>query len=232
LAREVLVWALRCREEGGAGRSKPRGMSIVLNASEIRVLGALIEKRMTTPDSYPLTLNALVAACNQSSNRYPIVEYDQFLVNDALINTRNQGLSALISRSGARAHKFAEKLCEKLQLSDKESALLAELMLRGPQTPGELRQRASRMAELPDLAEVEKLLEGLAARSTPLVVQLPRQPGKREARYAHLLAGEDGLASQESAPEPAGAREQGLAERVAVLEAQMAEVLARLEGLA
>lgn len=206
-------------------------MTIVLNPSEVRVLGALIEKRMTTPDGYPLTLNSLVTACNQTSNRHPIVEYDQYIVNDALINTRTQGLSALISKSGARAHKFAEKLCEALNLSAKESALMAELMLRGPQTPGELRQRAARMAELPDLGEVERLLEGLASRSTPLVLQLPRQPGKREARYAHLLAGEVDLSQLESAPEPSTPREKGLAERVAALEAQMAEVLSRLEGL-
>ncbi len=206
-------------------------MSIVLNASEVRVLGVLIEKRMTTPDGYPLTLNSLVTACNQTSNRHPIVEYDSFVVNDALINTRNQGLSSLVSKSGARAHKFAEKLCEALHLDARESAVMAELMLRGPQTPGELRQRASRMAELSDLTLVESLLEGLAGRSTPLVVQLPRQAGKREARYAHLLAGEVDLSTLEVAPEPASSRERGLADRVAVLEAQMAEVLARLEGL-
>lgn len=209
-------------------------MSIVLNAHEVRVLGALIEKRMTTPDGYPLTLNSLVLACNQTSNRHPIVEYDQFVVNDALINTRNQNLSALIAKSGARAHKFAEKLCDALHLDARESALMAELMLRGPQTPGELRQRASRMADFPDLGVVERLLEELAERSTPLVVQLPRQPGKREARYAHLLQGEVDL-SQESAVEQAAAspstRERGLADRVATLEAQMAEVLAKLEGL-
>ena len=206
-------------------------MSIVLNTSEVRVLGALIEKRMTTPDGYPLTLNSLVTACNQTSNRYPIVEYDQYIVNDALINTRTQGLSSLISKSGARAHKFAEKLCETLNLSAKESAVMAELMLRGPQTPGELRQRASRMADLPDLGELERLLEGLASRGTPLVVQLPRQPGKREARYAHLLAGEVDISQLESAPEPNSPRERSLADRVAVLESQMAEVMARLEGL-
>jgi uncharacterized protein YceH (UPF0502 family) len=206
-------------------------MSVVLNASEARVLGALIEKRMTTPDAYPLTLNSLVAACNQTSNRHPVVDYDQFVINDALINTRNQGLSALISKSGARAHKFAERLCEALHLDDREAAIMAELMLRGAQTPGELRQRASRMVDFPELARVEKVLEDLASRSTPLVVQLPRQPGKREARYAHLLCGEVDTSIPESAPESSSPRERGLAERVAVLEAQMSEVLARLEGL-
>lgn len=204
-------------------------MSIVLNENEVRVLGALIEKRMTTPDAYPLTLNSLVAACNQTSNRHPVVNYDQFIVNDALINTRNQGLSTLVSKSGARAHKFAEKLCEVLGLTAGESAIIAELMLRGPQTPGELRQRASRMAELPSLEEVERLLDGLSSRSTPLVVQLPRQPGKREARYAHLLAGEVDTSALEATSDHGSVREPGLADRVAALEAQMAMVLKKLE---
>lgn len=216
----------------GMGQRSESDMSIILNPSEVRVLGALIEKRMTTPDHYPLTLNSLVAACNQTSNRYPVTNLDQHQINDALINTRNQGLSALLSKSGARAHKFAEKLCEKLDLNGRESAVMAELMLRGAQTPGELRQRASRMAELPDLETVERLLENLSQRSQPLVVQLPRQPGKREARYAHLLSGDVDLSQLESAPEPTTSRERGLAERVALLEAQMAQVLAKLEELA
>ena len=206
-------------------------MSILLNPDEVRVLGALMEKRMTTPDHYPLTLNSLVAACNQTSNRFPVTELDQHQINDALINTRNQGLSALISKSGARAHKFAERLCEKLDLSAQESAVLAELMLRGPQTPGELRQRASRMAEFSDLEALERVLQRLADRHQPLLVQLPRQAGKREARYAHLLAGEVDASALEAAPEPVSARERGLADRVATLEAQMADVLKRLEDL-
>ncbi len=206
-------------------------MSIILNTSEVRVLGALIEKRMTTPDHYPLTLNSLVAACNQSSNRFPVTDYDQHQINDALINTRNQNLSSLVSKSGARAHKFAERLCERLELNAQGSAIIAELMLRGPQTPGELRQRASRMADFPDLESVEQVLQRLSERSEPLVVQLPRQPGKREARYAHLLSGEVDVSQLETVSEPTTSRERSLAERVAVLEAQMAEVLSKLESL-
>lgn len=206
-------------------------MSIILNPDEVRVLGALMEKRMTTPDNYPLTLNSLVAACNQSSNRYPITDLDAHQINDALINTRNQGLSSLSSKAGARAHKFAERLSEKLELNDRQAAVLAELMLRGPQTPGELRQRASRMAELADLETVETILSGLAERAQPLVVCLPRQAGKREARYAHLLSGEVDLTALPLVPEAATSRERGLADRVAVLEAQMAEVLSKLENL-
>lgn len=206
-------------------------MSIVLNPSEVRVLGVLIEKRMTTPDAYPLTLNSLVTACNQSSNRHPIVDYDQFVVNDALINTRNQGLSALLSRSGARAHKFSEKLCEALQLNERQAAVLAELMLRGPQTPGELRQRASRMTELGELSSVEQLLDELASRSTPLVVMLPRQPGKRESRYAHLLAGEPDVRATDLEPASV-ARGPSLADRVVTLERQVGALEARLAELA
>lgn len=208
-------------------------MAIALNESEIRVLGVLIEKRMTTPDYYPLTLNSLVTGCNQTSNRFPVLNYDQFIVNDALINTRNQGLSALVSKSGARAHKFAEKLCEKLNFSAQESAVMAELMLRGPQTPGELRARASRMAEFSDLAAVEKTLAGLSSRSEPLVVELARQPGKREARFAHLLSGDapSELEVDDITPSQPAPRTKDLLDRIEELEAQMVEVLAKLAEL-
>lgn len=217
-------------------------MTVRLNVSEIRTLGALIEKRMTTPDHYPLTLNALVTACNQSSNRNPVVSYDAHTVNSALVHTREQGLSALSARSGARAHKFSEKLCESLGLGDRPSAILAELMLRGPQTPGELRQRASRMVDFPDLESVESTLEALALRQEPLVMQLPLQPGKREARYTHLLAGEpaidiphsmDSLKPEQRSTEPEDILDHptllSLAARVAQLEQQMAEVMKSLD---
>lgn len=208
-------------------------MAIALNDSEVRILGVLIEKRMTTPDYYPLTLNSLVTGCNQTSNRFPVVKYDQFIVNDALIHTRNQGLSALISKSGARAHKFAERLSEKLSLSDKDAAVLAELMLRGPQTVGELRQRASRMVEFSDLEALEKTLAGLASRTEPLVVELARLPGRRESRYAHLLKGEapSELAGDDQVPVRSAPPAQDLVERIEELEAQMAEVMAKLAEL-
>lgn len=205
-------------------------MTVLLNPPEVRVLGALIEKRWTTPDSYPLTLNALVAACNQASNRDPVTQYDAHQVNEALISTRTQGLSALVSRSGARAHKFSEQLSDALGLQRAESALLAELMLRGPQTPGELRQRASRMADLEALSDVERWLHALMTRAEPLVTMLPRQAGKREARYAHLLGGP--VRDEEPHPGalPGPPTEPSLHQRVARLEAQMAELLARLDG--
>lgn len=205
-------------------------MNIRLNPDEIRVLGCLMEKRLSTPASYPLTLKALVAACNQSSNRDPVVNYDQFVINDALISTRQQNHSTRMSASGSRVPKFGETLCEGLGLGPAASAVLAELMLRGPQTPGELRQRTNRMHSFDDLGSVESVLNGLA--SSELIVQLPRQPGKREARYAQLLGGpvEESSGAQSSSEAPQGDA-QTLAQRVATLEAQMAEVLAKLEGL-
>ena len=203
-------------------------MSIHLNPSEARVLGCLIEKRLSTPNNYPLTLNSLVAACNQTSNRDPVVEYDQHVVNDALVNTRNQGLSLRLSKSGSRTAKFDEKLSEKLGLSDAQSAVLAELLLRGPQTPGEIRQRSTRMMDFPDLEALEEILEGLAAGSDPVLIQLPVQPGRREARYAHTLCGEVRVDESE---EVARAPRSNLEQRVLYLEAQLAEVMERLARL-
>jgi hypothetical protein len=208
-------------------------MSIHLNPSEARVLACLIEKRLSTPNNYPLTLNSLVSACNQSSNRDPVVEYDQHIVNDALINTRNQGLSKRLSKSGSRTAKFDEELCERLGLDDAKAAVLAELMLRGPQTPGELRQRTTRMVDFPELDVLEELLDNLASGAEPIVVKLPRQPGKREARYAHTLCGEVTFEEEASVAGVADLSlpRSRLEQRVKNLEDQMAEVLRRLEAL-
>lgn len=211
-------------------------MDFDFNPEEVRVLGALIEKRLSTPAHYPLTMNSLITACNQSSNRDPVVDYDQELVNEALISTRQRGFSFIFTQAGARVPKFKENLCPKLELDDAQAAVLAELMLRGPQTPGELRQRTTRMFNFDELSAVEEVLTRLAGRETPLVVQLPRQPGKREARYAHLLSGEidlDELAEQAAAA-PSGSsrsRTAELEERIATLEQQMAEVLAVIKEL-
>lgn len=192
---------------------------------EIRILGCLIEKRFSTPDSYPLTLNSLVLACNQSSNRDPVMELDSLTVDGALKSTRIQGYSILFTGADSRVPKFKENLCEKLNLSRPQAAVMAELMVRGPQTPGELRQRCSRMFEFPDLRGVEAVLESLREREEALVAPLPQQPGKREIRWAHLLSGEiDG-------PAPGAPVSHPLEQRVADLERQVAEILARLEGL-
>lgn len=207
-------------------------MSFDFSPEEVRVLGCLIEKRLSTPGSYPLTMNSLVTACNQSSNRDPVVRYDNAIVNSALKSTRQAGYSTFMTRADARVPKFSETTTEKLGLEDREAAVLAELMLRGPQTPGELRQRSTRMHDFGELSEVEEVLQALAERQDPLVVQLPRQPGKREARYAHLLGGEVEL-PEETGGESLAAAVSGptLAERVAALEEQLADALERLERL-
>ena len=212
----------------GARQKRP-SMEFDLQPHEIRVLGCLIEKRFSTPDSYPLTLNSLVTACNQSSNRDPVLQYDTMTVDAALKSTRIAGYSLIQTSAEARVAKFKENVCEKLELDRDQAAILAELMLRGPQTPGELRQRCTRMYEFPDLASVDLALESLGAREEPLVVQLPRQPGKREIRYAHLLAGPVEFA-ESSAPAPV-VRGSDLEERIAALEEQMEQVLERLSRL-
>lgn len=163
-----------------------------LNPVEIRVLGCLAEKELATPEYYPLTLNALVNACNQKSNRSPVVQYDDLTVAGALESLRPVGLVTL-SAEGGRTAKYCHNLDGKLKLSPPELAVLVELLLRGPQTPGELRQRASRMSAIDSLEELEEILEEMQQREEPIVVRLPRQPGRKECRYAQLLAGEPEL---------------------------------------
>ena len=201
-------------------------MDFSLQANELRVLGCLIEKRFSTPDAYPLTMNSLIAACNQSSNRDPVVHYDLSIVDAALKSTRNQGYSLIYSGADSRVPRYKETVCDKLTLSRTEASILAELMLRGPQTPGELRQRASRMCEFIDFEAVELALQAMAEREIPLLTALPRQPGKREVRYAHLLGGPVDMSQP---PEVAGTS--ALEERVALLEKQMAEMQAILADL-
>jgi uncharacterized protein YceH (UPF0502 family) len=160
-----------------------------LTPEELRVVACLVEKHFTTPDSYPLTENAVVAACNQLSNRNPVVAYDTNTVRVTLTALRQRGLARVIHTPGARVPKHRHILDEALGLSRAEVSLLAVLALRGPQTVGELRTRTERMHDFASLPEVEEVLEGLAARDEPLVVKLERQPGQKEARYAQLLAG-------------------------------------------
>ena len=160
-----------------------------LTSEELRVVACLVEKQLTTPDNYPLTENAVVAACNQLSNRNPVVAYDTNTVRVTLTALRQRGLARVIHTPGARVPKHRHILDEALGLGRGEVSLLAVLALRGPQTVGELRTRTERMHDFVSLAEVEKALEGLAAREEPLVVRLERQPGQKEARYAQLLGG-------------------------------------------
>jgi uncharacterized protein YceH (UPF0502 family) len=172
------------------------------DAVEIRVVACLVEKQRTTPDTYPLSLNALRLACNQSTNRDPVVDYDEATVSDALRRTALRGWTRLTSGAGSRARKYRHLLGEALDADPAELALLAVLMLRGPQTPGELKTRTERLHPFEDLAAVHGTLERLAERD--YVLRLERRPGQREDRYRQLLGGEgedgDAPASPGSAP--------------------------------
>jgi len=158
---------------------------------EVRVLGSLIEKEVTTPDTYPLSLNALLAACNQISNREPVMQLEEDAVTQAIVSLRRRSLVRAIQPSGSRVTKYQQLLSEALSLDARELAVLDVLMLRGHQTAGEVNTRASRLAEFADLSQVETTLEALIVRQPEsLVARLPRRPGQKEVRYAHLLSGE------------------------------------------
>jgi len=160
-----------------------------LNAEEQRVLGALIEKSLTRPDDYPLTLNALVAACNQTTNRDPVVHYDELTVERALAGLREQELARRGVYAGSRVPKHRHSADETLTLNEAELAVLSVLLLRGPQTPGELKVRTERAHVFVTLAELDATIDALASRTEPLVERLDRQPGQKEARIRHLLYG-------------------------------------------
>jgi uncharacterized protein len=213
--------------------------SFELGPEQIRVLGCLLEKQRTTPDVYPLSLNSLRLACNQSTNRDPVVDYDEATIRDALHRLERRGLVRLASGAGSRAAKYRHLLAEALPMDRAEEAVLCVLMLRGPQTPGELKQRGERMHPFADLGEVHATLERLIERR--LGERLPRRPGQKEERYRELLGAQDGLVGDASdelafrAPAPApivnGALEgDGLAERVARLEREVAELRAMLDS--
>ena len=197
-------------------------MEFALNAVEARVLGCLVEKELATPEYYPLTLNALTNACNQKSNRDPVMALEDADVVRALESLRFQRL-AHQSAEGIRAAKYCHNLEGLLRLEPQELAILAELLLRGPQTVGELRGRAERMAPIADLSAVEEALTSLAERECPLVTRLPRQAGRKEPRYAHLLSGPPEVSERKrSRPSnrPA-ARVMAENERLAALEAEV-----------
>jgi uncharacterized protein YceH (UPF0502 family) len=196
-----------------------------LDAAELRVLGCLIEKQRTTPDQYPLSLNALRIACNQTTNRDPIVDYDEATVRQALDRLGNRGWTRLASGPGSRAAKFRHLFDQALDLDDAEISLLAVLMLRGHQTAAELRQRSERLHRFDFVPAVEETLTAMAGRE--LVERQPRRPGEREERWRHLLGREETAA-------PAPRSEDGLAaatleQRVSRLEEQLAEAREALE---
>ena len=215
-------------------------MRIELDDLELRVIGCLLEKQITTPDQYPLSLNALVSACNQKSNRDPVLDVDEPTVQRTIDALVRKHLVLERSGFGSRVPKYQHLFCNteysSLKFSPRELAIVAELLLRGPQTPGELRSRAGRMTPLTDVSEVEAALQSLVDREEgPLVARLPRESGRRESRYVHRFGGEalpqpvpDEVASDRDAPATGC---DGLAGRVAQLEEDVRLLRAQLDEL-
>jgi uncharacterized protein YceH (UPF0502 family) len=173
-----------------------------LSDTEVRVLGALIEKEITTPDYYPLSLNALVAACNQSSNRHPVVHFDDSTVAQALDTLRDKMLIHMVDRGDSRVTKYRHVLYEAMNLGRPAIAVMCVLMLRGPQTVGEIRTRTNRLYDFTSLEEVETTLNSMMSGEPPRVARLPRQTGQKEVRYAHLLSGEVSVLESQDEAEP------------------------------
>ena len=216
-------------------------MNPPLTDVEVRILGALLEKEVTTPEYYPLSLNALLAACNQTTNRDPVMRLDENTATHHITALRRGGLLRQIQPVGSRVAKFAHLLDEVLKLGPRELAVLGVLMLRGPQTPGELHARTARLASFADIPDLEGVLEALIAwQPEPLVARLPRRPGQKEVRYAHLFGGEPTQAdAPETADEPPLPTRRAVVEddRVAALErtvealrAEVAAVRAELDA--
>ena len=179
-------------------------MDETLSDMEVRVLGSLIEKEITTPDYYPLSLNALVAACNQSSNRNPVTHFDEAAIAQATDSLREKKLIHLVERSESRVTKYRHVVYETLNLGRPAIGVMCVLMLRGPQTVGEIRTRSNRLYDFSSLDEVETTLNSLMSREPPLIVRLPRQSGQKEVRYAHLLSGEVRVTEPEAEPDRIG----------------------------
>jgi hypothetical protein len=210
---------------------------LILNAEEVRILGALIEKQVTTPEYYPLTLNALRQACNQLSNRDPVVAFDERTVAWTLESLRDRKLIRVVTTADGRVPKYRHVLDEALGLKSPEMAVMCVLMLRGPQTVGEIRTRTERLYPFSALSFVETTLEDLMTRDAPLVVKLPRLSGQKESRYAHLLGGEVEVAAEtESSSSPQRAEAvtlevRGERERIARLEDELKTVRTELAEL-
>ncbi len=209
-----------------------------LSEEELRVLGCLVEKELTTPQQYPLTLNALALACNQSSNRDPVVSYEEHTVEEAVTSAKAKGLARFVHPShGRSAIRYAHTLSEALGVDTRQLALLSILMLRGPQTPGELRTRTERMERFDGLVDLERELERLGEREKPLVRRLGRRAGQKEDRFAHLLGGEGG-AQDHVAAETAEPSRQDLSvrrapqdDRTSALERELLELRREVSAL-
>jgi hypothetical protein len=201
---------------------------MLLTAIETRVLGALIEKDITTPDYYPLSLNALVNACNQKNNRDPVMTLDESAVRDALATLQEKRLAGPASGADSRVTKFEHRLQEVFNFDRREIAVVCVLLLRGPQTPGELRSRTDRMYHFEALEDVVATLDRLAQREPSLARVLPRQPGTKESRYSHLFSGEPPASAEDvyvaRAPSPETAGEISLSDRVRTLEDEVSRL--------
>jgi uncharacterized protein len=199
-------------------------MEILLSEVEARVLGALIEKDITTPDYYPLSINSLVNACNQKNNRDPVMSLNENAVRDALYTLQEKRLAGPAGGADSRVTKYEHRIGEVFNFTRAETAVMDVLLLRGPQTPGELRGRSERMHRFEELSDVQATLQKLMQRTPPLVKILPRQPGTKEARYAHLLCGD--VEGFEGPAETAGASASAVADdaRVERLENEMSEL--------
>ncbi|HFQ5504080.1 TPA: YceH family protein [Enterobacter kobei] len=210
-------------------------MKYQLNGTEARVIGCLLEKQVTTPEQYPLSVNAVTMACNQKTNREPVMNLSEHDVQDVLDALVKRHYLRTVSGFGNRVTKYEQRFCNSefgdLKLSSAEVAVITTLLLRGAQTPGELRTRASRMHEFSDMQEVEQTLEGLAAREDgPYVVRLAREPGKRESRYMHLFCGDVDI-SVKSPVTDITTGDDDLVARVEALEGEVAGLKQRLDAL-
>ena len=203
-----------------------------LNEMEARIVGALVEKQLTTPEYYPLTLNALVNACNQKSNREPVVSYDEQMVTNSLEDLRDRNLVYVFYGSTSRVPKYKHMLPSVYELEPSETAIIDVMLLRGPQTLGELRTRTERLYNFGGLGEIQETLDGLIRRDEPLVIKLPVQPGQKEARFAHLLSGEIDIEALAAAAQTARSTRGGADnERVEKLEEEVATLKAEFETL-
>lgn len=206
-------------------------MSTIINATEARVLGSLVEKQLTTPEYYPLTLNALTAACNQKSNREPVMSLGESEILAAIDSLRDKDLVYLYYGSSSRTVKYKHMLPTVFDLDAAGVAVVALLLLRGPQTVGELRGRSDRLYEFGGLGEVQETLDELASRPEPLIVKLERQPGQKESRFAHLLSGPVEVVAYSGSGSDAPANSGSTSSRIERLENEVAELRAEIETI-
>lgn len=206
-------------------------MPEILNETEARIVGSLVEKQLTTPEYYPLTLNALVNACNQKSNRDPVVAYDEKTVTAVLERLRDRNIVYVFYGSTSRVPKYKHMVPSVYELDPAEVAVICVMLLRGPQTLGELRTRTERLYNFPGLGEIQETLDGLSRREEPLVVKLPVQPGQKEARFAHLLSGEIDIEALAVAQVTRASRGEAANERIEKLEQEVAGLRSEVETI-